>query len=323
MKIKTLFLVTGFILTIFACEKNDRIPSITTSPVSNIDVNTATCGGNITSDEGSPINERGICWSTNSNPTISDSKTNDGYGTGAFISTLTALQPNTNYYVRAYATNDVGTGYGAAVSFVTLDGVLDIDGNGYHIVKIGNQSWLKENLKTTKYRDGTPIAGPVFYPTDQYLDDFTWYTSTSGAFCWHYYGTSNDDSYGALYNWYAVSECNLCPEGWHVPTDEEWTQLIEYVAADGHEGTEGTALKAENRWLYGYSGTDDYGFTALPAGRRAGGGYGGVDRKGYWWSSTEDGENDGWYRAMDDGYKYVYRGSIEKWNGFSVRCLRD
>ena len=169
--------------------------SVTISPVSNITEHTAVCGGEVLTDGGMPIIERGICWSTSHNPTISNSRTMDGAGVGAFTSTINGLTAGTTYYVRAYAVNSVGTAYSGEISFTTVidaclgvTTVTDIDGNVYNTLSIGNQCWMKENLRTTKYADGTTIASGSG-------------TSTTVAY---YYSTSGNFNNGKLYNWKAV-----------------------------------------------------------------------------------------------------------------------
>src|SRR6056297_2565672 len=155
--------------------------------------------------------------------------------------------------------------------------VTDIDGNVYSTVQIGDQVWMSENLKTTTYNDGASI--------DLVTDNTAWQNNTTGAYCWY----DNDeaqyaDTYGALYNWHAVNTGNLCPDGWHVPTDAEWTALEDYIASNGHSGTEGTALKATSGWNNDRNGTDDYGFTALPGGGRSSdGAFGVIGGGGTWW----------------------------------------
>jgi hypothetical protein len=152
-----------------ACKKSSdntsqesvTVPVLTTSNVTNINSTSATCGGNITSIGGGTITARGVCWSTTQNPTVVNSKTSDGSGTGSFTSNLLGLSPATPYYVRAYATNSVDTGYGAQATFITLPAipgtVTDYDGNVYHTVTIETQVWLAENMKVTHYRNGDPI----------------------------------------------------------------------------------------------------------------------------------------------------------------------
>ena len=164
------------------------------------------------------------------------------------------------YYVRAYATNSEGTGYGQQESFTTTivdmpgDGVTDIDGNVYTTVIINGHEWMAGNLMTTKYNDGTEI------PLE--AEGSVWLYLTTPAYCWY----DNDqatygNTYGALYNWYAVNTGKLCPTGWHVSTDAEWTALTDYV---GGYSIAGTRLKATSGWDNSGNRTDDYGFSALP-----------------------------------------------------------
>jgi uncharacterized protein (TIGR02145 family) len=174
---------------------------------------------------------------------------------------------------------------------------------------------MSENLRTTKYSDGTAIPNVT--------DNTDWGNLSTGA--WSHY--DNDSSqyesmYGKLYNWHAVNTSKLCPIGWHVPTDSEWTVLEDYLTANGHSGAEGTALKATSGWNSG-GGTDDYGFLGLPGGRRTIlGSFYSVGYSGYWWSSSQYSTNDAWYRHLESSDDYVRR-SFSKRYGFSVRCLRD
>lgn len=188
------------------------------------------------------------------------------------------------------------------------------DGVVYKWVRIGEQVWMAENLKATKYNDDTDIANVT--------DDADWAVLTSGAYCWY----ENDkvtygNTYGALYNWYAVNSGKLCPTGWHVPTDDEWQQLVDYAGGDD---TAGSRLKATSGWYNNGNGTDEYGFTALPGGSRiSDGNFHNVGYFGDWWSSTEYGEKFAWYRIMYHFNGFVFRGNPVKKNGFSVRCVRD
>jgi uncharacterized protein (TIGR02145 family) len=200
----------------------------------------------------------------------------------------------------------------------------DNDGNVYKFVTIGAQVWMMENLKTTKYNDG--IAIPLV------KDDKTWEALTTPAYCWYKNdAASNKNAYGALYNWYAVSTNKLCPRGWHVPTDAEWTILTIYL---GGEGAAGGKLKEKgtNRWESPNSGaTNESGFTALPGGSRNYAGafdYSGSNglffrSNGCWWSSTELYTFNAYYRRMYNSLSVVYRSLSVKQSGYSVRCLKD
>ncbi|MFC1734016.1 fibrobacter succinogenes major paralogous domain-containing protein, partial [candidate division KSB1 bacterium] len=283
---------------------------------------TASCGGNITSDGGASIITRGVCWSTNQTPTIADSKTTDGIGAGNFTSNITGLTPNTTYYVRAYATNNTGTGYGSILSFVTQNGsggtVTDIDGNVYQTVTIGTQIWMAENLKTTKYRDGTSIISAP--------NISTWSTITIGAYSNYDNDPSNSSTYGRLYNSYAVTDThNICPSGWHVPSDAEWTTLVTYL---GGNSVAGGKLKETGtaHWTSPNTGaTNESGFTALPGGyRRFSGAYFDLSHLGFWWTSTSNSTiEETRYRRMNWDGSEIDGGQMEWKNGCSVRCLKD
>lgn len=291
--------------------------SIITKSPSNITFNSAVSGGNITSDGGSPVTARGVCWSTNSSPTIANNKTTDGSGSGSFTSSLTGLTANTTYYVRAYATNSQGTAYGGQLYFSTTASsltVTDADGNTYNTVTIGTQVWMAENLKTTKYRDGTSIPNIT--------DDAAWLALTTGAYCCYNNDISNQNTYGALYNWYAAISEKICPLGWHVPTNSEWAQLREFL---GGYSVAGGKMKSVSGWTAPNKGaTNESGFSALPGGNR--GSYGKFFRIGdyaFWHSTTEYNESfpSFWHIAFE--FEGLYLTSLPKSEGGSIRCIKD
>lgn len=318
-------LIMGVALLLSSCKKDENynVPMVTTTAVTGIDVTTAVSGGNVTSDGGAAITARGVCWNNSQNPTVSDSKTANGTGTGNFISNLTNLVPGRTYYVRAYATNSIGTGYGNEVSFtipIPADGTtstLTYNGYTYKTVYINGKEWLAENLQTTKYKDGTPIANVT--------DDTEWDGLSTGAYCWYNNDeTANKNTYGALYNWHAVNTGKLAPAGWHVPTDAEWTALTDYL---GGTTVAGGKLKEIGTAHWGDPNTDatnEVGFTALPGGsRHYGGSFDGIGDSGYWWSATESGAYSAWYRYMNYDISDVLRNNYYRELGFSVRCVRD
>ena len=233
-------IIMGLVLILTNCCKKEteqgQPPVLTTGNLYSITPTTAYCGGDITNDGGATVTARGVCWSTTQNPTIADSKTTDGTGTGTFTSAITGLTATTTYYVRAYATNSAGTSYGDELSFKTYTGTVpDIDGNVYNTVTIGTQVWMAENLKTTKYRNGDLIGTTTPATLDISGESYTKYQ-------WAYDGNeSNVATYGRLYTWYAVTDTrNVCPTGWHVPTDAEWTTLTTFL---GGESVAGGKLK--------------------------------------------------------------------------------
>ena len=313
------------ILLLFSnsCKKDDNnnstttAPVLTTSAISSITQTTASCGGKITTNGGSTITVRGVCWSKSTTPTISDSKTTDGIGSGTFKSTITGLSPNTTYYVRAYATNNVGTSYGNQFLFKTYTGtVTDIDNNIYNTVTIGTQVWTVENLKVTHFTTGDPIP--------KVTENSGWNDLTSWAYCENYNSTDSSLIYGHLYNFYAAVSGALCPIGWHVPSDQEWITLLNYMGGDTIAGGKlkesGTA-----HWKSPNTGaSNETGFTGLPAGYRNNT-QGFLDNRavGFWWSSTEIYTFQSYYIRVDYYSNDVKHLFDFKGNGYSVRCVKD
>jgi uncharacterized protein (TIGR02145 family) len=316
-----IILLMSSILYIASCKKEPTELIVTTGKVTAITQITSSCGGNVISDGGAEVTFRGVCWNTSFNPTITNSKTIDGNGLGSFTSNITLLTPNAFYYLRAYATNSAGTAYGNQVSFTTYSGnqtstIRDVDGNIYDTITIGTQTWMKENLKTTKYKNGTDI--PLV------MDKCVWYYLTTPGYCWHNNDAINKTTYGALYNWYAVKTGNLCPTGWHVPTDMEWTTLIAYLGGDSVAVVK---LKEAGtiHWQSPNTGaTNKTGFTALPGGcRDFDGAFYDIGYYCYWWSSTEFVIGGAWSRYLGyDGSGGYRHGNFEN-DGFSIRCTKD
>jgi uncharacterized protein (TIGR02145 family) len=194
--------------------------------------------------------------------------------------------------------------------------VTDINGNSYKTVTIGTQVWMAENLRTTKYKDGSSIPNVT--------DNSQWSALTTGAWSNYNNDSQNDNTYGKLYNWHAVNTGKLCPTGWHVPTDAEWTVLTDYLSANGHSGTESKALKSTTGWNSNGNGTDNYGWNGLPGGYRySSGDFRSIGRLGSWWSSSQSFTYNAWSRYLSYAYNNVFRNDGLKEDGFSVRCLRD
>ena len=324
------------------------IPLVTTATIEDITSTSASTSGFVSGSGGTPVTSRGVCWNTSPNPTVRDSHTSDGNSTGRFSSNMSGLTPGTTYYVRAYATNSVGTAYGEQQIFTTThpindsilidaqtcpgaDTVTDYDGNIYHTVQIGNQCWMRENLRTTHYTDGNEIPAG---------------TSTSETVAYRYAsygGESEVSTYGYLYNWVAVmhgdsaSNANpsgvqgICPTGWHVPSQAEWTQLQDYVGSQsqylcGSDSTKIAKALASHIWChesvtntcaiaYNVSTNNATGFSALPAG--------------YYFGSIPYGQAYIWSSNQCAFYLRDTHATVSLWEyppssyGGSVRCLRD
>jgi uncharacterized protein (TIGR02145 family) len=217
--------------------------------------------------------------------------------------------------------------------------VMDVEGNVYRTVKIGNQEWTMENLRTKKYNDGSPILTM----TSQTAWD-SCFENLTAAYCF-YNNTANSDSskkFGALYNWYAVNTGKLAPAGWHAPTDEEWDTLQNFLIANGCNWDETTteneiakSIAAKTDWINNSDGVDGAigndltknnrsGFSALPGGsREPEKGFRGLDSAGYWWSSADGGACASWSRRLLFDYEDLYRDFSPKSCGLSVRLVRD
>lgn len=301
--------------------------SLITRAISSITATGAVSGGEIISDGGGPVTSKGVCWAEAENPTTGNFKTSDGTGPAIYNSYLTSLDPGVTYYVRAYAINFSGTSYGDQLSFttpaaqgnpvvfnpgLTYGSVSDIDGNKYKTIQIGNQLWMAENLRSTKYNDGSPVTNII--------DDESWNAFAAGAYCWSNNDIANKSIYGALYNWYAVSTGKLCPSGWHVPSHTEWTDMISLT---GDMSEAGGRMKETGtlHWLDPNTGaTNESGFTAVPGGIRTVSGYfQGACTTGRWWKSTEGDVIELSYdtEEVKTDVGCVYR------RGLSVRCVRD
>ncbi len=297
-------------------------PVITTTQVSAITATSAISGGVITYDGGAQITESGICWSTTPDPDLDDSFVLNNTGATSFSSTLTNLSPGTKYYVRAYAKNSEWTVYGAQMTFLTK--VADIEGNLYNTVIVGTQVWMAENLKTTKYNDDTPIPN--------IKADEEWIVLTTPAYCWFGNNISNKVTYGALYNWYVIGTGKLCPDGWHVPNDEEYKTLEKVLGMSTDQvdlwnwrGTDqGSKMKSTTGWTEGGNGTNTSGFNGLAGGYRFGetGAFNALGILTYWWSS-EHNVDQGVYRRLDYDNSGVYRSVTSKRGGKYVRCIKN
>ena len=308
------------------------LPTITTSSPSSVGVDTVVIGGDISNDGGSSIVLRGICFSTTPNPNMGNQRTEDGSGIGSFNTIMRGLTSSMTYYARSYAKNSNGVvAYGNEVSFTTgsvapsfvcgSSTVSDVDNNTYNTVQIGTQCWTQSNLKVSKYGNGDNI------PTG--LVNSAWQNTTYGAYAIYNNDPVNDGLYGKLYNHYAVTDSRgLCPTGWHVPTDAEWTTLENHL---GGSSVAGGALKSTamqpnpGGWNPPNTGaTNSSGFTALPGGvRDNNGGFYYMSGDGFWWSSSVLSGSNAWSRNLYSEFSDFTLSTNLRANGFSVRCCRD
>ncbi len=325
------------------CLKGDTtisFPSITTGVVLNITVNSADIEGEIIDLGGSEVTQHGHCWSIYTNPTIEDLKTELGIatGVGTFTSNLAELDPETTYYVKAYATNSEGTAYGEEVEFETLPGVVqgepcpDIptityEGQVYNTVLIGEQCWLKESLNV-----GTMIDGDEEMTDNGIIEKFCY--DNNPVHC---------ETYGGMYQWDEMMQYTttpgvqgICPSGWHLPTDEEWKQLEGEVDSQyGYPDPEwdgiswrgydaGLNLKSTNGWNPGGSGTDLYGFAILPGGwKNHWGPFTGIMAGVTYWTSSDYEGTSAWRRKLSDYTDEIGRIEFGQGDARYVRCLKD
>ncbi len=331
-----MFLLLGVsVFSIYSCKEDDEningintgIPVLSTYEVTEISTTTGMSGGNITSDEGFTVTVRGVCWSTSQTPTPSDNKTEDGTGAGHFTSKIKGLLINTTYYVRAYATNRNGTGYGSTMSFTTqraesAGNFTDPrDNNVYKTVIIGDQVWMAENLRYLPVVNGQNARSnsePSYYVYDFDMNDSSVVNAKESI---------NYITYGVLYNWHAAiageessyenpsGVQGVCPPGWHLPSNAEWIQLFDY---SGGADVAGGKLKAKTHWNNPNSGaTNEYLFSALPGGEFGFFDFNEIGSSGNWWSSS------GRCWSIDYDDIDVSWNSAAKYYGLSVRCIRD
>ena len=220
-----------------------------------------------------------------------------------------------SYYVEYYASANVDDG-SCSTPPCTDENVV-MDGYTYSVVEIGDQCWFAENLRTTKFNNGSSIS--------RVTNNSTWYGLASSARCEYDNNQNNVDSYGRMYNGYAMASISgLCPTGWHIPSWEDWMELKDYLGSQGFSDIEGTALKATSGWSSGTNGTDDFGFSGIPSGQRPQGGYYSSEYNCYWWSSSATGDDFIYFGLRSDYQpeKISYNSADPRY-GLSVRCIRD
>lgn len=328
-----LFAATGAkgVAIIYMGGVNGPDPLVTTDPVLREDVLafSARGGGSVNQNGGSPILNKGICWSDQRIPTTSDPRTNHGPGEGSFVSDMTGLDAETTYYVRAFATTEKKTFYGEVVTFTTAasdqeSGTLtdSRDGQTYTTVTIGQTIWMAENLSWLP--SVSPVASGSLIDPYYYVYGYNGFSTQEARL------TSSYLTYGVLYNWTAAQ--SACPAGWRLPSDADWQELERHFGMSSDDamadrfrntGSVGEKLKTTSGWMEEGNGSDIYGFGALPSGYRARGGefrYQGSYAP-FWTADEQD--NLATYRGLyyyNDG---VYRADWYKTAGFAVRCVKE
>jgi len=345
--VKTLIPILIVFILIIACqpEEIETKFEITTENIEHIEYLSYRFLGKVSGLGETDISEHGFCWSESANPDISGPSIRLGPCTapGDFSCTISDFSESTSYNVRAYAVVNSNPKYGNELSFTTAwsaeNSVKDVEGNLYKTVRIGNQTWMAQNLKVSKYADNIPIPNVK--------DNYTWFnfSEENKAYCWYDNVLDNGYTYGALYTWAAASNGSessdlnpsgvqgVCPDGWHLPSDSEWKELEIFLGmnpedADKEEwrGTGvGGKMKREGTilWKSPNSGANnESGFDALPAGYRHGSAeFLDLGNTAMFWTSTK--YSYGWFRRLDYDTSAINRFSEGLYRGYSVRCVKD
>ncbi len=306
------------------------LPTVITSLITCLAVDSVIGGGNVTADGGTQITARGICWNTEGNPTLNDSITLDSLGTGVFTSIIKGLDEQATYYIRAYATNFIGTAYGSQIRFTTASSEWagtftdSRDGHIYGYVAIGTQNWMAQNLA---YQ--LSVSNPV---DSSYTDQYFYVYDYADTVVSESKETENYYTYGVLYNWQAARIS--CPTGWKLPTDNDWKILEEFLGMNETDadksgwrfsGDVGGKLRSTDLWApSNYQGLDTDAFTARPGGKREVDGVFKLQTEfGYFWTNSANGTPDAWARSMWHTVGALNRYSADRSSGFSVRCIQE
>ena len=293
------------------------------------------------------ITELGICWDETEKPDIEGSLMEliPPFSTGEFSLTASGLSASTSYYFRVFARMKTAIVYSEEKTFTTRPAaenmVMDVEGNIYKTVKIGEQTWMADNLKSTMYADKTPV--PYVEDHAEWFD----FTRESLGFCWYENVLTHGYAYGGLYTWAAATRAfdgistieegvqGVCPDGWHLPSDGEWKQLEMHLGMDQDEVDaikwrgldQGGKLKQEGNvyWEAPNTGAnDEVGFSALPGGYRHGSAeFEEESKTTRFWTSTSNGYGYAWYRGLDYDTAAVNRDYTGVYSGHAVRCVKD
>jgi len=299
-------------------EEPEDVPQVETISVTNVNETFVECSGQILTSGSSAVEKVGFCATEFYNSTapidcISEVKTQGD----SFSMFFTDLLPNTTYSIWATADNYYGKGYGNRIEFTTLEDdpstVFDICLNEYLVDTIGSQIWLVGNLRVWKLNNGKDL--------DLVSEPQIWDSESGPAFCYYDNDFEYNNPYGILYNWHAVSSGKLCPEGWHVPSDDEWSTLINSLGA---QATAALKEAGADHWEAPNYGTNVTGFTAVPAGDRSGhnGSFNGMSTSTFWWTSTEYDDTQALFKSINHNSP-VFGNFANKKHGYSVRCIKD
>lgn len=306
----------GLLEIVLTCQKLDfdKVTKIeTTSALTGL--NSIKVKGNIIELSDDSHSEYGFCYSTNPSPTVNDNKvTVNNLQVGEFVSEIFGLNSDTKYYIRAFCKEGGSYIYGEVAEAKTCVVTLtDVENNTYNGVKIGDQVWMQENLKVTHYRNGDPIA----------LNS-DWALTTVGAYCWYSNEAPNKDVYGALYNYYTtIDNRNLCPVGWHIPSEGEWAMLSAYLGGDEISGGKMKEFGTLHWTEPNTDATNSSGFSAFPAGyRESDGAFNSLGVEGKWWSITTNDASTAVFRYIYNNYSTLFIESFPKSSGLSVRCIQ-
>ena len=314
-------LAAGFTLIVFGfisgCDKTeDKIPVLSRPDCRDINLTSIEVSASVTSDGGSDIMARGICWSLSPNPVREENSLELGSGIGDFSGTIENLFEATNYYLRAWAENSQGLAYREELACSTGE-LTNIDGKVYRTVRIGEHVWMLENLRTMHFNDGTEI--PLI------TEHNTWIETNSPAMVWQNNDESNFRKFGALYNWYAASSPKICPEGWRVPSNEDWQILFDYYPDIDLVGGILKETGTEN-WISPNRGaTNESGFTAQPGSFRgrsqeAFSNYGFFS---YMWANTSFKPDSGLSISLQYNSPKIFIEENHMTSGLTIRCIMD
>jgi uncharacterized protein (TIGR02145 family) len=331
------FIYTPILFIIFilgSCELSERMnTSITTMEVTNSTAFSAEFRGKIESSGDIPILSRGFCWGFENSPTLYDNFHIEDGGTGEFQFESQQLNAGKIYHARSFYINEIDTIYGNQVEFETPDylifnpeleygTVTDIDGNVYQTIKIGEQTWMAENLRALRYQNGDPVD----HETD--LNNWGHFQIQNGAYIHYDNNPGKKDIHGVHYNWYAaVDERNIAPVGWHVPTVEDWQKLINFLdplktGRYGHMLRETTT----SHWYWDGQfnnsvSSNSTGFTAIPSGKIVTWEF--MDKGlgwAYYWTSTGTWDGSNCVYLFD---QIIIDSMQPNARGFNIRCVKD